>query len=430
MDTFYINPNEPLVIDGPIHRYGFSQQLLRNYLGKNKKNKVTIEVSSLGGDLSHGLSMNHLIAEHGQVNIKMYGFIASAATLLALSAHHTSISENAFYLIHKVMTPVIKWEHMNEDELEEYIKELEADKQDVAKMTAQAAKMYTARAKEKGKTLEEVLELMTIGRWLTAQEALEWGFVDEIYKPTKAEKEKQTAKQAQYLNIINAAQLPFPINTGTLSGVEVSTPSRTLSEVEMSVRSGEKSSTGESAACGSFAPSQSTGKTPFPQSQNNSTGNTQISQLTKSNTMTKQFQHINTTLDIEGLVLTEEGSYLSEEQLTAIEEGFQSYISSIEQTTTEHTAEVETLTTANKELSTQVETLTNEKTELEGQLQAETEKISQLQAKVDELTALIDKLPKNTPNTPNPPIDPKKSKDGVNWDIINALPHNKEIDKY
>lgn len=50
-------------------------------------------------------------------------------------------------------------------------------KEDLDKMDANVAEMYAAKCKRDPKDL---LALMKKGGWLTAKEALEWGFVDEI----------------------------------------------------------------------------------------------------------------------------------------------------------------------------------------------------------------------------------------------------------
>ena len=50
-------------------------------------------------------------------------------------------------------------------------------KDDLEKMDANVAEMYAAKCKKKP---EDLLALMKKGGWLTAKEALEWGFVDEI----------------------------------------------------------------------------------------------------------------------------------------------------------------------------------------------------------------------------------------------------------
>lgn len=57
------------------------------------------------------------------------------------------------------------------------LKEAKQMKSDLEKMDANVAQMYADKC---NKSQDELLALMKKGGWLTAQEALEWGFVDEI----------------------------------------------------------------------------------------------------------------------------------------------------------------------------------------------------------------------------------------------------------
>jgi len=60
------------------------------------------------------------------------------------------------------------------------IAKLETQKQQLAKVTLQLAKMYVRKT---GKTLDEIINLMKQQTWLTADEAKGWGFVDEYSIP-------------------------------------------------------------------------------------------------------------------------------------------------------------------------------------------------------------------------------------------------------
>ena len=66
---------------------------------------------------------------------------------------------------------------MNADQLQELIEKCEKAKNDLDKIDLNIASAYAARCK---RDKAELLDLMKVGGWLTAQEALEWGFVDEI----------------------------------------------------------------------------------------------------------------------------------------------------------------------------------------------------------------------------------------------------------
>ncbi|HZK96907.1 MAG TPA: Clp protease ClpP [Prolixibacteraceae bacterium] len=167
-----------LIIDGPIGPYGYSKQLIRNELAGHSKDAVIVKISSLGGSVDDALSGYDQFVEHGNVTAELSAFVASAATILSLGAKTVRMNENSFYLIHKPMNSVDEWAFMNEDEIETLIKNLEAKKQDLAKITLQMALMYV---KKTGKTIDEIINLMKKNCWLNAVEAKNWGFVDEVF---------------------------------------------------------------------------------------------------------------------------------------------------------------------------------------------------------------------------------------------------------
>lgn len=190
-----------IIIQGYIGPYGYSKQYVRAML--KGENEVTIILDSLGGDFSHALSIHDQLAEHGNVTAKLIGFNASSSTIIALGAKYTKMSENGFYLIHKVASWVDEWGHMNEDELQAIIDKLESEKDENVKMTLRLAGMYSEKS---GKEVKEILNLMKKATWLPASEALEWGFVDETFKPS----EKSNLFTDSKVAMLKASGLPVP----------------------------------------------------------------------------------------------------------------------------------------------------------------------------------------------------------------------------
>lgn len=192
--------NFQIDIDGQIGQYGYSKQYVRQILAQYKGQPVNVRVNSLGGSLDDALDIAARFNEHGDVTVFMFGYCASAATVLALGAKKTVIDENAFYLVHKVMNWVDIWDTLNADQLQDLIDELEKNKRDNEKMDLVLAKMY---AKKSGRTANEIMAVLKEAAWLTADEAKNWGFVDEIgtglkYAPAAIE------------NKLNAFGLPLP----------------------------------------------------------------------------------------------------------------------------------------------------------------------------------------------------------------------------
>ena len=170
-------PTYQIDIDSYIGYYGYSQNYVRNKLNELKNQEVFIRSNSLGGGVNDGLGIYQAIGDHGNVQVDLYGFNASTATWMNGKAKKVRIAANGFYLIHKSMNEVSIWKAMNADELAVLIEELKVNLDENNKVDEVIAQMYVAKT---GKSITEILDLMKIGGWLNATEALEWGFVDEI----------------------------------------------------------------------------------------------------------------------------------------------------------------------------------------------------------------------------------------------------------
>ena len=169
--------NYNLFLKGTVGYWNFNADFVNYVLDKHKDAQVNVLIDSLGGDVSTALSISSLFNIHGNVHCHYVGMNASAATIASMGAKHITIDADALYLVHKCMSLVLEWDYMNADELEAHIKELEKTKKDNETIDGCIAGMYAKRCK---KSKDELLALMKEGAWLTAQQALEWGFVDEI----------------------------------------------------------------------------------------------------------------------------------------------------------------------------------------------------------------------------------------------------------
>ena len=175
--------NYHLKLKGFVGGYDFDAGYVDYILSKNEGKEVNVLIDSLGGYLSTALSISASFKNHGMVNVHFVGMNASAATISSMGAAHITIDSNAFYLVHKVSNLVWECDSMNADELQQFIDKCKKQKNDLEKMDAVVAEMYAKRCK---KDTNELLALMTVGGWLTAKEAKEWGFVDEIDESTSA----------------------------------------------------------------------------------------------------------------------------------------------------------------------------------------------------------------------------------------------------
>ena len=175
--SFMAKPKYQIDIDSYIGEYYYSKRFVRLELAKYPNQEVMVRMNSLGGSLEHGLDIAERFGEHGNVTVDMFSMNASAATIATLKAKKVRMSANALYLIHKVMNWVDIWGQMNADQLAEEIQKLEANKQENDKIDLMIAQMYAAKT---AKPVNEMIQLMKVGGWLTAKEALNYGFIDEI----------------------------------------------------------------------------------------------------------------------------------------------------------------------------------------------------------------------------------------------------------
>lgn len=166
-----------LSIDGYIGPWGYTDAYVRETLEACSGKPVDVKIASLGGDVGEALAMRRSFADHGDVTAHICGMTASAATIVALGAKRVLMDADALFLVHKCSSPVFLFDYFNADEMAEIISSIGKDKRDNETIDRVISTIYGKRT---GKSVEDVLALMKEERWLTAQEALEFGFIDGI----------------------------------------------------------------------------------------------------------------------------------------------------------------------------------------------------------------------------------------------------------
>lgn len=166
-----------ITLKGYVGGYDFDRTTVDRELAKNDGKQVNVLIDSLGGSLATGLSISAAFKNHGNVNVHFVGLNASAATIASLGAAHISIDAGAMYLVHKCSMAFFEWGSLNSDQFATLIADCEKIKADLDKLDLNVAQLY---AKKCRKPVADLLGLMKVGGWLTAKEALDRGFVDEI----------------------------------------------------------------------------------------------------------------------------------------------------------------------------------------------------------------------------------------------------------
>lgn len=193
-----------LHLKGYVGGWDFDSDYVDYVLQQNENSEVNVLIDSLGGSVATALSISSAFHRHGNVNVHYVGMNASAATIVSLGAKHVSIDASAMYLVHKCSNYVFKYGQLNSDQLQTLIDECEKQKNDLQKIDINIASMYAGKCK---KNKDELLDLMKVGGWLTAKEALEWGFVDEV---TANPEDSAPAIDGATVSALASAGIPIP----------------------------------------------------------------------------------------------------------------------------------------------------------------------------------------------------------------------------
>ena len=177
MKNFVINNNaEESVIDifGSIGESwldeGVTMENINNQLNEITSKNITLNVSSLGGDVNHALAIYDLLKMNGAtVTANVIGMTASAGTIIALGADKVNMSENAMFLVHNAWTSA----QGNAN-----------DMRDTAETLDQVdSRLINIYKKKTGKKKSEILSLMEEEKWIDAKEAKKFGFIDNVFTP-------------------------------------------------------------------------------------------------------------------------------------------------------------------------------------------------------------------------------------------------------
>lgn len=128
--------------------------------------EVDVYIDSGGGDVFAGSNIySALRAYKGKVNIHIVGLAASAASVIACAAH-SDISPTAMMMIHNVSS-MAKGDYHAMDKESEILK----------KANESVCAAYMTKC---GISKQEALAMMDKESWLTAEECVKLGLVDEI----------------------------------------------------------------------------------------------------------------------------------------------------------------------------------------------------------------------------------------------------------
>jgi len=190
-----------IVISGTIGSWwnGCSADYVRYVLNENKGKEVHVGFCSLGGYVKDGLEMNQAFKDHGDVHAHAFGMNASISTIAMLGCKTIDIVKGSFFLIHNAWSYIEQSEAANKEKIDEYISELRKQREDLNTIDDVMALMYSEKT---GRSMEECAAQMKKGNWLSAQQAKDFGLVDEIREDKETENAAAEYNQ-QFMNQYN-----------------------------------------------------------------------------------------------------------------------------------------------------------------------------------------------------------------------------------
>lgn len=197
-----------IYIDNEIHRYwGINAAYVKNALKDIPDDQpINVYICSLGGDVNEALKIRQIFLERkGKVTAYIYGFTASAATIIATGADEIVQSAAALQLVHQASLWVDTFGQLNKEQIAEEIKKLQATAEDLATVDGVIASIYVTRY---GITEAAAKELMTAARWLDAKTCKEKGLCDRIAEDT--EEPTEGGKQANARRAERFAAMGLP----------------------------------------------------------------------------------------------------------------------------------------------------------------------------------------------------------------------------
>ena len=272
----------------------FSAEYVRQELNKYQGQPCNVYISSLGGSVLDAVQIHQMFRDHGQVTAHLHGFVASAATIIAMGAKKIVMGEFALFLMHRCTGWVEKWGQLNAEELARAIEELQHDKKSLETIDQTIANIYVSRC---GKKIEDVVAWMEQAEWVTAATCLERGLIDEICKDDC----QQEPITAAFRSKILACGLPMPAErpTASASQEEEKHTSRNILAALRDMFGGKVANSEEGTAA-------------------QATEEPEQNSLSNTNTMNENYTEINALLNIEGVEEQEGNVRISAEQMTAL----------------------------------------------------------------------------------------------------------------
>lgn len=144
-----------------------SAKEVTEYLADLDVENIDVYINSNGGVVDTAIAINNALRRHkAKVTVNIDGIAASAATLITCAGDIVRMPKNALFMIHNPSTIAMG----DSEEMRKQADVLEKYKNSITETYLQKVNIDK----------EKLSELMDNETWLNAEEALEYGFIDEI----------------------------------------------------------------------------------------------------------------------------------------------------------------------------------------------------------------------------------------------------------
>lgn len=190
----------------PWYEGDVSANSLLKQLKELDANSITVHINSYGGEVSQGLAIyNTLKDSKMKVTTVCDGFACSAASVVFMAGDERIIKEASLLMIHNA------WTYARGD-----YNELKKQAEDLEKITQASVNAYKSKVNI---SEEKIKELMDKETWITAEEAVEYGFATKT-ETTEEEGVNQSAFGSIREKLLKKEIAPAQM-TGILEAVEI-----------------------------------------------------------------------------------------------------------------------------------------------------------------------------------------------------------------
>ena len=162
-------------------------KLLRDAMDEAEED-ITIKLNSNGGDVFEGVEMYNYIKDHpSHITVEVTGIAASAATFILAGADKAVMNVGTMVMVHEAST--LCWG--NKSDIKRTLEAMETIDQSIIDI-------YKERT---GQSAEQLSEWMAEEKYFTADEAVRYGFADEV----KGRKETMDLGGAEISDLVRQA---------------------------------------------------------------------------------------------------------------------------------------------------------------------------------------------------------------------------------